>query len=85
MPSLSEEQYGISGSYSSEESELFTPIDAALKTATKRATYQPYFEMFQTSASNSYFNNLSKFKNGSISLHFSTNWYLNSYIFRDFL
>ena len=63
MPNLSEEQYGISGSYSDEESELFTPIDAALKTATKRATYQPYFEMFQTSASNSYFNNLSKLGN----------------------
>lgn len=57
---ITEEGYGISGSYSEEEQELFTPIDQALKTATQRATYQPYFEMFQAGAEAQYSQSLNK-------------------------
>ena len=58
--SINEEGYGISGSYTEEEQELFTPIDQALKTATQRSTYQPYFEMFQSGANQQYMQNLNK-------------------------
>lgn len=60
MPNLTTEEYGISGEYTSEEGELFTPIDQALKTATQRSTYQPYFEMFQSGADAQYQQNLNK-------------------------
>lgn len=59
MP-INEEDYGISGSYNQEEQDLFTPIDQALRTATKRQTYQPYFEMFQQGANQQYFQGLNK-------------------------
>ena len=52
--------YGIQSEYTSSDTELFTEVDNQLKLATERATYQPYFEMFQQSATTEYFNNLQK-------------------------
>ena len=52
--------YGIESPYTTSDSELFTEIDDTLQQATRRSTYQPYFEMFQQGATQEYFNNLNK-------------------------
>lgn len=52
--------YGVESPYTQSDSELFTEIDGQLEDATRRSTYQPYFEMFQQSATSEYFNNQNK-------------------------
>ena len=52
--------YGIESPYTQSDSELFTEIDSQLTEATRRSTYQPYFEMFQQGATGEYFNNMQK-------------------------
>ena len=59
--------YGIQSEYTSSDTELFTEVDNQLKLATERASYQPYFERFQQSATTEYFNNLQKLLSSFIS------------------